>query len=120
MYDEYGAGTREIMELTLQAGHPEPEFLERDNTFVVRLLSKQPIGMATEQITTRGLLSSLQQEIIHLLQKEGRMSAEQLLSQLRSPSSPRTLRRALLELKTEGAIDSEGRARKTSWVLSKK
>jgi ATP-dependent DNA helicase RecG len=120
MYDEYGAGTREIMELTLQAGHPEPEFLERDNTFVVRLLSKQPIGMATEPATKRGLLSSLQQEIVLLLQKEDRMSAEQLLSQLRSPSSPRTLRRALLELKKEGVIDSEGRARKTSWVLSKK
>jgi ATP-dependent DNA helicase RecG len=49
LIERWGRGTQKIVELCVQAGHPEPEFEERTGEVVVRFIRSGYIGVAHNQ-----------------------------------------------------------------------
>lgn len=114
LIDEHGVGTREIIELTLKAGQPEPEFIEDDNTFTVCLKAKDPIRPIS---TTK--VNSLQEQIlsvIHTLQETATLPT--IHEKLGTTLTQRQLRYEFDKLKKAGAIKVTGRGKNAIWEVS--
>ena len=114
LIDEHGVGTREIIELTVKAGQPEPEFIEDDNTFTVCLKAKEPIRPVC---TTEG--PSLQEQIlsvIHVLQETATLPS--IHKKLGTTLTERQLRYELDKLKKVGVVKVAGRGKNAVWAVS--
>jgi ATP-dependent DNA helicase RecG len=113
LIERWGRGTQKIVELCVQAGHPEPEFVEQAGAVGVRFLPSGYIAphRIAHDLTTR------QRRVLQVLAT--RMDAG--FSGLRSSIAPavavRTFRDDLLHLKRLGLIGLRGRGRGATWFL---
>lgn len=89
--ERWGRGTQKIVELCVQAGHPEPEFIEQAGALGVRILQ----SLAARQDVTFGDLRSLAGPTVAV----------------------RTFRDDLLHLKRLGMIGLRGRGRGAMWFI---
>jgi len=109
--ESVGTGTQEMIELCKNLGKPEPEYIERGNTFVVCFLQTHPLPHTTTELTSR------QTEIIKILSEKENISASLILASLSDTLAERTLRDDLTKLKKLGLIKSSGKGRGTVWSL---
>lgn len=112
LIDEWGRGTRAIVRLCTQAGHPEPEFFELPGGFGVRLPSARPLGPArpSAAVTPR------QHDILNLL-ASGSLPLRDIAARLGSGVSRETIGDDLAAMKTAGLVAHQGRGRGSAWSL---
>jgi ATP-dependent DNA helicase RecG len=113
LVERWGRGTQTIVELCLQAGHPEPEFTEQAGAVGVRFAVKRsvPPQYADYVLTSRQrlILQALSIGLLHLKDiKDG----------LAEKVSDATLRRDLDYLKGLGLVELEGFGRGAKWRFS--
>lgn len=115
LIERWGRGTQKMVALCVKAGHPEPEFFEQSNSFVVRFLPSDYIAphRISHDLTDRQrhLLLCLSVE-----EKKGSTFAE-IKSQLNNPPADRTLRDDFQHLKRLGLIGVTGHGRGAKWQL---
>jgi ATP-dependent DNA helicase RecG len=115
LIEKWGRGTQLIVQKSLEAGHPEPEFLHQSGSFVVRF----PIADYHPPYRTHADLSSLHRAILQRLANQEPLSFQQL--HLLAPDMPeRSFREALMLLKQLGLIRLEGHGRGARWWLVRK
>ena len=118
LIERWGRGTQKILNLCVKAGHPEPDFFEQSNSFVVRFL---PSGyIAPHRISHN--LTDRQREILQAVSsgiRQGVTLADVRLK-LSAPPADRTLRDDFQHLKRLGLVDLMGRGRGARWVLVNK
>lgn len=115
LIEKWGRGTQKIVRLCVEAGHPEPEFFEQANSFVVRFLSNgyQPPHQIAHNLSER------QRIILQLLSKafnRGCTFAE-IKSIIPNPPADRTLRDDFQHLKRLNLIQVSGKGRGAKWSL---
>ncbi len=115
LIEKWGRGTQEIVKLCVEAGHPEPEFFEQANSFVVRFLPSCYLApnQITHELTDRQriILQSLAEASINGL------TFAKIKSKFTSPPADRTLRDEFQQLKKLGLIDLSGYGRGARWTL---
>jgi ATP-dependent DNA helicase RecG len=113
LVESWGRGTQMIVEQCVQAGHPEPEFLEEAGAVGVLFLPKGYIAPHRAVYD----LSALQREILQVLAQQPAIPLRELYSRLAAPPSERTVQRELADLIRLGLADSGGRSRGTRYWL---
>jgi ATP-dependent DNA helicase RecG len=113
LVERWGRGTQRIIELCVQAGHPEPDFVEQGGAVGVRFL---PSGYIAPHRISHDL--SARQRKVLLVLASGESMAFSALRAKAAPNTPeRTLRDDLLHLKRLDLIGSTGRGRGAVWFL---
>ena len=113
LVERWGRGTQKIVELCVQAGHPEPEFIEQAGALGVRFLPAAYIAphRVGHDLTTR------QRRILQALAARQDVAFGELRS-VAGPTVPvRTFRDDLLHLKRLGLIGLHGRGRGATWFI---
>jgi ATP-dependent DNA helicase RecG len=111
LIESVGTGTQEMIKECLAIGKPEPEYIERGNTFVVSFKSKA-VSLNIPKLTER-------QNIILLLLKElGGLKSVEIKQKLGSDITDRTLRRDLNYLMEIKLIHLEGRGVSAIWHIN--
>ena len=105
--ERWGRGTQLIVELCVQAGHPEPEFVEQAGAVGVRFL---PSGY-TAPLRVAYDLTPRQREIMQILASTPDVPLGYIHGQLEDPPAERTLQDDLSHLKRLGLIRLQGRGR---------
>lgn len=113
LVEEWGRGTRMIVDLCVRAGHPEPEFVAERNSFGVRFL---PSGYIAPHRVAHDL-TERQREILHVLARRGRLTFAEVREQLADPPSDRSIRNDLMQLRQLGLARLDGRGRGARWSL---
>jgi ATP-dependent DNA helicase RecG len=113
LVERWGRGTQKIVELCVQAGHPEPEFVEQAGAVGVRFLPSAYIAphRIAHDLTTR------QRRILQGLAGRQEIGFGELRSLVAPTAAVRTLRDDLLHLKRLGMIGLRGRGRGALWFL---
>jgi ATP-dependent DNA helicase RecG len=115
--ESVGMGTQEMIEECNKIGSPNPEYLERGNTFVV-VFKSNPLSNISEitQFTNPRLT-----EILRIMSSfEDGCSTAQILGLMQNPPTNRMLRNNLNELEKDGYVRRVGQGRTTLWLLTKK
>lgn len=114
LIERWGRGTQKIVELCLQAGHPEPEFLELAGAVGVRFLPSGYIAphRVAHDLTTR------QRRILQVLAHSEEANFGRLRSAIAPAAAVRTFRDDLLHLKRLGLICLRGKGRGAVWYLA--
>ncbi|HKS75947.1 MAG TPA: hypothetical protein VJQ82_22230 [Terriglobales bacterium] len=112
--ERWGRGTQKIVELCVQAGHPQPEFIEQAGAVGVRFLPSGYIAphRVAHDLTTR------QREILQALAGRQEVSFGDLRAKVAPMVAVRTFRDDLLHLKRLGMIGLRGRGRGAFWFLT--
>jgi len=113
-------GIELIIDLCLQAGHPEPEFFERAGGFCVLLRSKQNIGprvIKEETMLKFEELIDRQREILDIIKEQEITSLGVIIAKLTTKPTERTIQRDLEKLKKLGFINNKGRGKSAKWFL---
>lgn len=107
LVERWGRGTQKIVELCIQAGHPQPEFIEQNTALGIRFL---PSGYIAPLRVSHDL-TERQRQILQFL--AGRISTPLRLirTALENPPHDRTLQLELSHLKRLGLIESAGHGR---------
>ena len=115
LVERWGRGTQTIIRLCLEAGHPEPEFLEDSGGLTVRF------SPAAYSPPTRvdGNLSNRQREILLCLNRSQWVPFRQIREALKHVVADSTLREDLAYLRNLGLVRSEGRGRGAAWSRNK-
>jgi ATP-dependent DNA helicase RecG len=116
LIEKWGRGTQKIVDLCVKAGHPEPDFFEQSNSFIVRFLPNAYI--APHRISLA--LSDRHRHILQSLSispHKGVTFAE-IKIKLSTPPADRTLRDDFQHLKRLGLIDVSGHGRGAKWYLN--
>lgn len=113
LVEEWGRGTQMIVDLCVQAGHPEPEFVEQTGAVGVRFL---PSGYIAPHRVVHDL-TQRQREILQLIAHEQPIPLREIMRRLASPPAVATVRDDLYHLKRIGLLDSRGRGRGAVWFL---
>jgi len=113
LVERWGRGTQKIVELCVEAGHPEPLFLEESGAVGVRFLPSDYIAphLVVHELTLR------QREILLLLGRGQAIPLRDIRSGLTSPVSERTVQLDLALLKRLRLIESGGRGRGATYSL---
>jgi ATP-dependent DNA helicase RecG len=113
LVERWGRGTQKIVELCVQAGHPEPEFVEQAGAVGVRFLPSAYIAphRIAHDLTTR------QRRILQALAGRPHLGFGELRASVAPAVAVRTLRDDLLHLKRLGVIGLRGRGRGATWFL---
>ena len=93
LIEQWGRGTYDMIKRCKEAGYPRPKFKETVGSFTVVLPFKEPIQRAELQPQEAKLLSSLterQREILLIL-KQGTLSRDQIMEQLKQAPAVRTV-----------------------------
>lgn len=108
LVERWGRGTQRIVELCVDAGHPEPEFLEEGGNVGARFLPSDYLAPHT----VRRDLDDSQRAILQILARarDHQLSLGQIEQSL-GHSSRRSLQRELLMLRTLGLVESRGHGR---------
>ncbi|MFC1629560.1 ATP-binding protein [Gemmatimonadota bacterium] len=111
----WGRGTQKIVELCVQAGHPEPEFIEQAGSFGVRFVPSEYITphRVSHDLTDR------QRDILHILSQAHELPFREIRAKLSDPPSDRTIRMDLDLLRQLGLITSQGHGRGAVWTFRK-
>lgn len=110
--ESVGTGTQEIIKECMEIGLPEPEYIERGNTFVVSFKSVR-LALASSKLSDR------QKQILSILQESGGLKSADIRQSLGADVSDRTLRRDLNFLMEAKLIRLEGRGVSAVWLLNK-
>ena len=88
LIERWGRGTQKIVELCVQAGHPEPEFEESAGQVIVRFIPRgyTPPHRVSHDLTER------QRRILHILRDGQRLRSMELRAQLSPLPSASALR----------------------------
>jgi ATP-dependent DNA helicase RecG len=113
LIERWGRGTQRIVELCVQAGHPEPEFEEAAGSVTVRFL----VAGFTPPHRVERNLTDRQRQILHLLRDGTQKRFKDIREQLQPPLPERTLRDDLMVLRTLGLVASGGRGKGARWWL---
>lgn len=113
LFERWGRGTQMIVERCVQAGHPEPEFVERAGAVGVRFLPSSYI--APHRVAYD--LTGRQREILQVLAQRPAMPLREIRSRLASSPSERTLQQELAYLRQLGLIESGGWGRGAAYWL---
>lgn len=116
LIERWGRGTQRIVELCVEAGHPEPEFLEEGGAVAVRFL---PSGYIAPH-SVKHDLTSRQREILHTLAGGEELPLRTILDALSDPPSKRTMQQELLLLRNLGLVEPIGRGRGARYRLARK
>ncbi len=116
LVERWGRGTQKIVELCVQAGHPEPEFIEQAGAVGVRFL---PSGYIAPHRIAHDL-TARQRRLLQVLATGETMSFGAVRSQAAPATPARTLRDDLLHLKRLGLVGSRGRGRGAVWFLERR
>jgi ATP-dependent DNA helicase RecG len=113
LVERWGRGTQKIVELCIQAGQPEPEFVEQAGAVGVRFLPAAYIAphRVAHDLTVR------QRRILQALAGKQDVSFGELRSVIAPTVAVRTFRDDLLHLKRLGMIGLRGRGRGATWFL---
>lgn len=113
LVERWGRGTQKIVELCVQAGQPEPEFVEQAGAVGVRFLPAAYIAphRVAHDLTVR------QRRILQALAGKLDVSFGELRSLVAPMVAVRTFRDDLLHLKRLGTIGLRGRGRGATWFL---
>lgn len=115
LIERWGRGTQKIVELCVQAGHPEPEFEEKAGSMTVRFI---PSGYTPPHRVGHNL-TERQRRILHLLSDGQRWMAGELLRRLENPPAVATLREELTMLRSLSLVESGGYGRGARWWLKR-
>lgn len=110
--ESVGTGTQEMIKECKALGKPEPEYIERGNTFVVCF--KTVVNVAEEQG-----INARQNEILSLLKQQNGLKSSEIKERLNLDITDRTLRRDLTHLMELQLIYLEGRGVSAVWFLNK-
>ncbi len=110
--ESIGTGTQEMLEECRTIGAPEPEYIERGTTFVVQFY-KNPQGKQKDDLVLR------QKEVLRVMATLGECTTTQILKNMKSPPTDRTLRSDLARLEELGYASRRGEGRATTWKLVK-
>jgi len=112
LFEQWGRGTQKIVELCVEAGHPEPEFIEQAGAVGVRFLPSSYIAphRVAHDLTPR------QRQILQIL-SGNELPLRDIMKGLTSPPASATVRDDLYHLKRLGLIELKGRGRGAIWVL---
>ncbi|MHB1423322.1 MAG: ATP-binding protein [Gemmataceae bacterium] len=113
LIERWGRGTQKIIELCVQAGHPEPEFEERAGQVIVRFIPSE----YTPPHRVSHDLSDRQRRILHILRDGTRLRAGEIRSQLTPIPSATVLRDDLNLLRSLGLIEGTGHGAGARWWL---
>jgi len=113
--ERWGRGTQKIVELCVQAGHPEPEFVEQAGAVGVLFL---PAGYIAPHRVSHDL-TPRQRDVLVILSRQSPISFGEIRHRLGQPIAERTLRDDLLHLKRLRLIGSRGHGRGAVWFLEK-
>ncbi len=115
LIEKWGRGTQKIVKLCVEAGHPEPEFFEQANSFVVRFL---PNGYIAPHRITHDLTDQ-QRMILQSLSEASRkgLSLADIKNKFPNPPTDRRLRDDVQHLKRLGLIHLSGHGRGAMWKL---
>ena len=113
LVEQWGRGTQLIVELCVQAGHPEPEFLAESGGIGVCFLPSAYI--APYRVTHD--LSERQRKILQLLAGAPFQTFAAIRAGLERPPSDRAIRNDLMHLKQLGMARLSGRGRGAQWSL---
>jgi ATP-dependent DNA helicase RecG len=115
LIEKWGRGTQKIVSLCVQAGLPEPEFLEQHATVGVRFFPCEYVAPA--QISHD--FSERHRAILKILSKAkgAGMSLSEISRELTLPPSNRTLREDCQYLKKLGLVALHAAGPRTKWFL---
>lgn len=113
LIERWGRGTQNIVDLCVEAGHPEPEFEERAGEVVVRFL---PSGYVPPHRVSHDL-SERQRRVLHILSDGEKWKFGDIGRRFSPPPPKRTLGDDLVMLRNLGLIDSSGRGPGARWWL---
>jgi len=118
LFESWGRGIQTIITLCTQAGHPEPEFVERTGGVCVVLKSKQSIGLpviyeAAEEIK----LTERQREILNIIKRSKQATLPEVMDKLTHKAAKRTVQRDLSNLKNLGLIALKGGTKGAVWEI---
>ncbi len=113
LVERWGRGTQRIVELCVQAGHPEPEFVEQAGAVGVRFI---PSGYIAPHRVGHDL-TERQREILQLLASAPRLALREIRESLSNPPAIRTVRDDLSHLQKLGLTDTSGHGRGAVWFL---
>lgn len=111
--ESVGTGTQEMIKECKALGIPEPEYIERGNTFVVCFMA------AINVIEKERHMNARQDEILSLLQQQNGVKSAEIKEKLGANITDRTLRRDLNYLMELHLIHLEGRGVSAAWFLNK-
>ena len=111
LIDAWGRGTVKIIETCLEAGLPEPEFIERDGGFLVTLFKN---NLTEEQLKKLGL-NERQIDAILFYRAKGEITSSEYAE--RYKISDRTARTDLIELVDKRLIVKQGEYKTTKFYL---
>lgn len=107
LVERWGRGTQKIVQLCVEAGHPEPEFVEEGGAVGVRFL---PSGYVAPLRISHDL-TERQREILQAVAEEGSLPLREIRARLTDTIADRTLQDDLAHLRNLGLIESIGRGR---------
>jgi ATP-dependent DNA helicase RecG len=107
--ESVGTGTQEMIKECKELGKPEPEYIERGNTFVVCFYKSIP--------TLKETVEFRQNKILSLLKLQNGLSSAEIKKRLGMNITERTLRRDLNHLREQGRLRLEGRGASAGWFL---
>ncbi|MHB1949739.1 MAG: ATP-binding protein [Gammaproteobacteria bacterium] len=108
--ESVGTGTQEMIKECKLLGKPEPEYIERGNTFVV--------CFRAHSITDQPL-NERQQKILVLLKEHGGLRSAEIKEKLGASITDRTLRRDLNYLREHKIVNLQGRGVSAMWFIDK-
>lgn len=113
LVERWGRGTQKIVELCVEAGHPEPEFVEKAGALGVRFL---PSGYVAPHRVSQDL-TERQRQLLHFLASTGGAPLRAIVAELPGLAAPRTLREDLALLKRVELIELVGSGRGSYYRL---
>ena len=119
MIEKWGRGTQEMVELCQKSGNPIPHFEEMTGCLWITLPLREPIPRVVLTQAPSIQLTERQKEIIEIL-KQGTLSRDQIMEQLKQHCAVRTLQRELLKLASLNLVmkSSDSGGRSVKWALS--
>lgn len=113
LIERWGRGTQKIVALCVEAGHPEPEFEERNGELIVRFIPSAyiPPHRISHDLTDR------QRRILHVLRDGAKHSIGEIRQSVSARLSASTLRDDMILLRNLHLVRSGGQGRGAFWQL---
>jgi ATP-dependent DNA helicase RecG len=121
--ERWGRGTMDMINFCKQAGAPAPKFEDKGGFFSITLRFKKPIRYVQPtreaQQDTSVVLTDRQKEILTIL-KQGTLSRDQIMEQLKQAPAVRTVQLDLLKLISLNLVmkSDEESGRSVKWALN--
>jgi ATP-dependent DNA helicase RecG len=109
--ESVGSGTQEMIQECQAIGAPEPEYIEKGTTFMVRFY-KNKQDQQPEVLTPR------QQEILNIMASRNDCTTTQIRQTIKEPPTDRTLRSDLAQLEALGYVLRHGEGSGTRWRVT--